>query len=411
MSNQKPPMFVEQADTELIKPRTRGDWEVAVVHEEGRLERAAKAGSVLMIGRNATNDLPIDHPSISRQHARLVLADRVTIEDLGSSNGTRVDGLLIPKGQPSYVRTGSVIEVGTVMILLRAPTESAEEFQPPPGCSVDMMRAFELANAASKSALNVLVIGEPGAGKAWLAQWLVARSPRASGPLVVHRAQGDESDLAELTGASAHLPGSLERAHRGSCLLRGVEELTAAAQTALLKMIDQKSITRADGSVFASPDLRVLVTSTLSPKDLRARLVPGLADRLLGITIEVAPLRTRKGELRYIASSLLSELPKAPKLGDRALGELLGYPWSGNIRELRDVLLRAGNLAGDAEVRPQHLGLSSAPDDERSRILTALETAAGNQTRAAEILGISRRTLVNRLNEMNLPRPRKGREE
>jgi DNA-binding NtrC family response regulator len=141
--------------------------------------------------------------------------------------------------------------------------------------------------------------------------------------------------------------------------------------------------------------------------------------RLAGMTIRLPPLRKRQLELAGLAQDLLREACAAQgreplTLSNRAFAQLRKHPFPGNVRELKNLLERAVVLADGARIEPEHL-LFDAPggndgvemNSERDRIANALEQSGGNQSRAAQLLGISRRTLVNRLDEFGFPRPRK----
>jgi len=148
--------------------------------------------------------------------------------------------------------------------------------------------------------------------------------------------------------------------------------------------------------------------------------------RLNGITIEVPPLRERRDQISAIASELLvkacADANRPPMaLTKESLARLESYDWPGNVRELKNAIERAVLLSQGDTLDPMALPAGDAADDaagarlrndlaafERQRIVEALEKCAGNQTKAAQLLGISRRTLVSRLGEYNLPRPRGG---
>jgi two-component system, NtrC family, response regulator AtoC len=150
--------------------------------------------------------------------------------------------------------------------------------------------------------------------------------------------------------------------------------------------------------------------------------------RLNGITLRVPPLRERRTEIRSLAQTFADAAARqlgqrSPRITDQALAALEGHPWPGNVRELRNVIDRAVLLAVDGTITPEQMlfdessaddlgdqaasSPASSDDPERARIIDALARCGGSQTKAATLLGISRRTLTNRLNELKLPRPRK----
>lgn len=183
------------------------------------------------------------------------------------------------------------------------------------------------------------------------------------------------------------------------------------------------------GSIKPKPiDVRFLAASHRGLDDEVAggRFRQDLFFRLNGITLQIPPLRERADEIEPLARRFLEEFAArarrpAPELSPDTVAALQAHPWPGNVRELKNTLERGLLLCAGADlIEPEHLalvapGAAAAPslstdgaDGERGRILRALQEAAGNQTRAAELLGISRRTLVNRIIELGIPRPRKG---
>jgi DNA-binding NtrC family response regulator len=214
-----------------------------------------------------------------------------------------------------------------------------------------------------------------------------------------------------------------------------IGELPAATQAKLLRVLEQREIWRV-GALKAKPiDVRFIAATH---RDLEAAIADGrfredLYFRLAGVSLQVPPLRERPDELeplvRYFASRAAAGLGRpTPRVAPAALALLRAYRWPGNIRELRNVIERA-TLLCDGEIEVAHLpedrmsrpatvpSAESSPLDtvksqaaqlEREAIEAALARSSGNQTKAAKLLGISRRTLTNKLNLYNLARPRKA---
>ena len=248
------------------------------------------------------------------------------------------------------------------------------------------------------------------------------------------------------TGASQARPGLLESANGGTVFLDEVGDLPLAIQVKLLRVLEERRILRVGGRTPVPIDVRFVSATN---RDLEAEVQRGtfrqdLFYRLNGLSITIPPLRERRREiiplaLRF-AESAASQLGRnPPRLTEEASELLLAYRWPGNVRELKNVIGRAIVLSEDvirpaalpdfiqkavAEVAPASVPPPSANEEssppsqaqslkgqlallERQQILEALEKCHGNQTAAAELLGMSRRTLVNRLAEYELPRPRK----
>ncbi len=399
------------------------------------------ARGVVGIGRDAEQAVRIDDPWISRRHATLTIEaeDRAILEDEGSSNGTRVvpgdrDGaagsaaktaknVVSVKG-PTEVAAGDTICLGPAVLLLsRVDAEDANPMQ-----ALDRMIA-----QVAPSPIRVLLLGETGVGKEVVAERIHAASPRRDRPLVkVHCGALAESLLeSELfghekgafTGATRERTGLIEAAHTGTLFLDEVGEMSAATQVKLLRVLEDGRVQPVGSTSSRQVDVRVIAaTHRELPREVKAgRFRQDLYFRINGITLRIPPLRSRRQEIVPLALELLARAAKqanraVPALDPGAAAQLLAHDWPGNVRELRQVMERALALAArDSigadqlvidELPPQSsalppLGKSSLKDDlaaiERRRIEEALDACGGNQSQAAEMLGMPRRTLVERL--------------
>jgi two-component system response regulator AtoC len=295
-----------------------------------------------------------------------------------------------------------------------------------------MERTVALAKPAAGRAGHVLVLGPQGAGKELVALAVHQLSPRGSRPFVTLRCAGRAGGAIE-----RDLPGLVESAEGGSLLVDEVAALPALAQARLVRAIDEGD--DGEGGRLA---VRFIATSS---HDLEAEVLAGrfrfdLLQRLAGARVEVPPLCQRRAELRGLIDTLLINAGRDSgrptlSISTQALSWLERYHWPGNIRELENVIDRALVLCDDDEIGLPHLPVEklaggplppgpvaemlvassagTSPDParaaERVRILDALESCAWNQSRAAEVLGISRRTLVSRLEAHGIPRPQKIR--
>jgi DNA-binding NtrC family response regulator len=422
------------------------------------------------IGRAEDNDVRIDHASVSRKHVVLHLGPPLRLWDLGGPNGTSVRAPDEParenetarvrrvSGETVEILVGACITVGTVMILVREAT-------PEPAARADqafvlhdpaMLDLYEQAYLAAAAPISVLLLGETGVGKEVLAQAIHRKSPRAPRPfLALHCASLAESLLeSELfgheknafTGALTARPGLFESASGGTVFLDEVGELPMTIQVKLLRLLETREVLRIGARTTTQVDVRFI---SATHRDLEAAVAAGsfradLYFRLNGIALTIPPLRERPSEIaplveRFVAQSCreLDRSP-APRVSPELAAQLARYPWPGNVRELRQAVARAVVLCTGDTLRPEHLPAKisawtpetgpkieprpapAAPGDEvidrlrsevaareQRRVLEALEQCQGNQTRAAELLGISRRTLVTRLGEYGLTRPRR----
>jgi len=427
---------------------------VLLVIDGANLQALPLPGSgTLTIGRAAKCDVVIDSGSVSRHHSNLTLGPDVEIEDIGSSNGTFVDGARLPTNTKVKLTIGVPFLIGavTVMVQTRAGSRAAE---PPKSSTLAALEQNASRIAVGK--LNVIITGEHGVGKERFAERIHEMSPRRSAPFArVNCAAISEVVLeAELFGTdNPPRSGTLENAEGGTVFLNDVDQLPDALQQKLLRVFEDASVRRVGSSRARPVDLRFIASSA---KDLQAevdadRVRRDLYFRLAGATFVIPPLRDRKDEVLPLAelfiASAAGPLGRSFVLSEEARQWLSTHDWPGNIRELRNACERAVLLATGAMIERHHLTIEdptkrapgqrfrasatlpppvggmpamapSAADMptqvratvaelEKQRILEALEKCAGNQTRAAEMLGISRRTLINRLDEYGIARPRK----
>ncbi len=331
----------------------------------------------------------------------------------------------------------------------------------------EMRRVYEQAARAAQGQLPVLVLGETGVGKEVLARAVHRASATRSGKpfLAVNCAALSESLLeSELfghekgafTGALQARPGLFEAAEGGTVFLDEVGDLPLVIQVKLLRVLEQREVLRVGARAPRPVDVRFVSATN---KDLEAAAAAGdfredLYFRLNGISLTLPPLRARPADVPWLVQRFLGlasrQMDRAtqPALSPEVLSALQAYAWPGNVRELRHVIERAVVLAPGDVILPEHLppkllAAASGRDDggagprtpgagilrtparpappsdakdrlrrevlaeEKQRLVDALAQCDGNQTRAAEVLGISRRTLINRIVEFDLPRPRK----
>ncbi|MEW6434210.1 MAG: sigma 54-interacting transcriptional regulator [Myxococcota bacterium] len=320
---------------------------------------------------------------------------------------------------------------------------------PSPGFVVrdDAMAAISrLVDRIAPSMINVLILGETGSGKEVLAREIHRRSKRSNFDMLSLNCAALTETLLEselfghergsFTGAVKDKVGLLEAATGSTVFLDEVGEIPPSIQAKLLRVLEERRVLRV-GAVTPVPiDVRFIFATN---RDLEAEVARGafradLFYRINGISIELPPLRDRPGEIEPLARTFLAEAARrdgvpTPDLSPHALAALRSYPWPGNIRELKNVIDRAILLSGGGVIDTEALGLfgvspgtpartatavSAAPRlkaereaAERMAVEAALAQTGGNQTRAARLLGISRRTLVSRLTQYGLTRPRR----
>ena len=336
-----------------------------------------------------------------------------------------------------------------------------------------MGRLYTLVERVAKSDLAVLFLGETGVGKEVLASHLHASSHRANAELLTLNCAALSETLLEselfghmkgsFTGAAKDKPGLLESANGGSVFLDELGEMPMSVQVKLLRVLEQKEVTRVGGLKPIAIDVRFIAATNA---DLEADIARGtfredLYYRLNGMSLLIPPLRERPQEILALAGHFIGhfaqkmQLEQAPTLGTEIRALLQAYGWPGNIRELRNMMERAVVLCLEDTILPKHLpmekfnatllseqrsagaqpGTPSPPsaqhfdeptlshpvqdspdlrstmeDVEKQKIIDVLDACMGNQSEAAKKLGMSRSSLVRRLDQYGIIRPRKGRE-
>ena len=281
-------------------------------------------------------------------------------------------------------------------------------------------RLIELA--ARNDDVPVLIVGETGTGKGFVARRIHERSPRAAQPFVeVNGASLNatflESELfgherGAFTDAKQAKRGLFEVAGRGTLFLDEIGEVVTEVQPKLLKVLEERTFRRLGGTSELRSDARV-VAATNQPLAQRVQEGAFRADlfyRLQVLTLTLPPLRDRRGELPGLARMFA---PAGSRLSQAALRAIERYDWPGNVRELKNTLWRASLLADGGEIQPRHLSLPelegpaaltpvTLADAERNAIVDALAVTGGNRVQAAQRLGIARSTLLEKIRRLGI---------
>jgi DNA-binding NtrC family response regulator len=296
-------------------------------------------------------------------------------------------------------------------------------------------RLRDLIGKAAPSDATILIRGESGSGKEVVARALHAMSPRSNGPFVAVNCAAIAETLLEselfghrkgaFTGADRDREGLFEAARGGTLLLDEIGEAGPKVQAKLLRVIESRHINRVGDPRERPVDVRLLAATNRS---LEQAITDGgfrqdLYYRLQVFPIDVPPLRDRLDDLPELVAHFLERLGRGRQtLAAQAMRLLRAHPWPGNVRELRNLIERAHILAGDGPLRMEHLCLDAPGDrtrlpdgddlnldnNARRLILRALARSDGNKTMAAELLGITRRTLYSRLKLLGLDEDRHG---
>jgi transcriptional regulator with PAS, ATPase and Fis domain len=386
-------------------------------------------GDACTIGSAENNDLVIEQPTVSRFHCQISISpEGARIKDLGSRNGTVVDGVRV---RDAMLRDGSTVQLGSASILFRLGTETIvlpiserTQFGSLVGHSVAMRSVFSLLERAASTDATILIEGETGTGKGAAVDSIHRMSKRRGQPLLVADCGAIPANLLEselfghergaFTGADVRRAGVFEDADGGTVFLDEIGELPMELQPKLLRVLETKEIKRLGSSSHKPVNVRIIAATN---RDLRAEVNQGrfradLFYRLAVLKITMPPLRQRPDDLPVLAEQVLRNLGASPEEVARLLTvpfihRLQRGSWPGNVRELRNHLERCLVFAGDGHAVPVgDDGATTAEIDydvsyaeNRRRAILAFERRyvegllhrhGDNVTRAAEGAGMTR---------------------
>jgi DNA-binding NtrC family response regulator len=306
------------------------------------------------------------------------------------------------------------------------------------GSSKEMQEIFHLVEQVAPSTASVFITGESGTGKELVARTIHDLSPRKNKPFVAINCSAIPETLIEseifghekgaFTGALERRAGCFELAEEGTIFLDEIGEMPIGTQAKLLRVLEDRKLRRLGSKVETTVDVRVLAATNKTPEEAvsKGHLRNDLYYRLNVFNIDMPPLREHKEDLQELTQALLQSMNekhgrKVAAVSDAVMTTFQSYDWPGNVRELRNLLERAVIVCEGAMIDPKHLppGFGHAParstvsdgntvrvgvgttveDAERMLILKTLESTHNNKTRAADILGISLKTLHNKLKE------------
>jgi DNA-binding NtrC family response regulator len=309
------------------------------------------------------------------------------------------------------------------------------------GASPEMQAIFRLIEQVAPSTASVLITGASGTGKELVARTIHDLSPRRGRPFVPINCAAIPETLIEseifghergaFTGAAERRTGCFELAEGGTLLLDEIGEMPVGTQAKLLRVLEDHKLRRLGSKVETSVDVRVLAATNKVPEDAVANgeLREDLYYRLNVFNIHMPALREHKDDIRDLVKSLLADMNekherKVADVSEAVLKIFQTYSWPGNVRELRNTLERAvivcesglvetkhlppgfGQTVRQAAIDPDavHLGIGTTVEEaEKALILKTLQSTNNNKTRAAEMLGISLKTLHNKMKEYDRP--------
>ncbi len=359
------------ADGEVVGRRIRP----YVLRVEGGPSPRVEALAFRVGSRPGADLVLADDPKVSRLHFEIALDEHgYRLRDLGSTNGTFVDGL---RARDVYLRPGSRIAVGGHVLTFEpggaevdVPTSLDDRFGPLVGRSVAMRELFALLARVAPTNATLLVEGESGTGKELVAEAVHAASARPGGPLVVLDCAAIPPELMEselfghekgaFTGATARRLGRLEEAHEGTLFLDELGELPLEMQPKLLRALEKREVRRVGGHETIPVDVRLVAATN---RDLAAEVNRGafredLYWRLAVVRVRMPPLRERVEDVARLAEHFIRRaLPDDPRRADALIASisdanrarLMAHPWPGNVRELKNLITRTLALSQPGE--------------------------------------------------------------
>jgi DNA-binding NtrC family response regulator len=412
------------------------------VDEGLRLALDGSQPSRVLVGTSPACEVRLTDRTVSRRHVALdVVGSRVRVTDLGSKNGTLIDGIAVVD---AFLQGGETVRVGSTAFRLEldqakpeAQLPAATSFGRVIGASTEMRRLYRLCQRLAGADVPVIIEGETGTGKELLAEALHEMGPRKNGPFVVFDCTAVPVNLVEaelfghergaFTGAVASRKGVLEQAHKGTLLIDEIGDLDLTLQPKLLRAIERSEFRPIGGERVVKVDVRIIAATRrdLDREVQAGRFRDDLFHRLAVARVELPPLSRRRGDIALLVRHFCSQLGGDPNLLSRELMlRWEDHSWPGNVRELRNTVARhlaLGELASlplapypaettDAPPRPETAGADLArvieqalewplgearqkvvEEFEKRYIERMLARHGGNVTRAAETAGVARR--------------------
>jgi transcriptional regulator with PAS, ATPase and Fis domain len=430
-----PPEFIEDATTRVPSDRHRiriPSVTLAVVEGPSRGKRFVLSTGVATVGCSASNPLALDDKAVSRVHCEIrVKPFAITLRDLGSTNGTFVEGVRV---RDVDLPAGVIVRLGESAIRVEVGDEPAfvplsdrSELGLLVGGSVEMRRVYALLERVSPTDSTVLIQGETGTGKDVAAQSIHALSRRAAGPFVPLDCGAAPANLFEselfghvrgaFSGASGDRQGVFEEADGGTLFLDEVGEIPIDLQAKLLRALETKSVRPVGSNRAKAVDIRVIAATNrpLVQAINEGSFREDLYYRLAVVNVTMPPLRARPEDIALLARHFYRQLRGATaELPEPFARGLTSREWPGNVRELKNFIERSVALgfvdAPSPSTPPPPM--SSEPTnaipldrplkDARQAWIESFESvyvrhvlgrARGNVTHAAELAGVSRRFL------------------
>lgn len=411
-------------------------------HQEGKTQKFPIDKTRVRIGNARENDIQIRHPSVSRYHAVIEYRqDQFYLNDLNSAEGTRVQGRKVKEG---ILKPGHEIHFGKVLVNFASSTQKTtlspsreSPFAGMVGQSPAMASIYSLIKRVSASNISILIQGDTGSGKELVARAIHALSDRCNGPLIILNCGAIPRNLVEseffghkkgaFTGADADRVGAFERADGGTVFLDEIGELPLELQPRLLRVLEDKAVTRVGGNKLRPADFRLIAATNRRMEDevRKGSFRQDLFYRISVVPVTLPPLCERKEDIPVLVEHFLSlkadEIGKEAsfhKITNQAKTKLMMHDWPGNVRELRNVIERAVLMTDGNEITAEDLsfvpvgrdeveeslmkGDLSLEEVEKKVILHTLKAHNGDKKTTADVLGVAYSTLWAKMKKYNI---------
>ncbi len=412
-----------------------GECELVVVQGPDEGKRISIGKGIIRVGRSVRGHFPLSDKTISNVHLEIEsTAAGIQVRDMGSTNGTRVDGRTI---QGQTIEIDSEIQVGKTTLKIFLEEESLPFSDTSLGQLIGqapkMVEVYYLLRKGATSNAPILIQGETGSGKELVAKEVHRLSPRAKKPFITVDCSSIPKDLIEselfghekgaFTSAIAQRLGAFELADGGTIFLDEIGELPLEMQPKLLRVLEDKRFKRIGGSELIQSDFRIIAATNrwLDQEVMNGRFRQDLFFRLYVLPVFLPPLRERREDIPLLVAHFLKG--KAVEVPKEVLAKLIQHPWPGNVRELRNVMERGvvmmeGNRLRSEDLlflRAEKKGGGPMPwekhDDappesleeiEKQVIRRTLKGCAGDKKQVAKTLGIALSTLYEKIKRYRL---------
>jgi DNA-binding NtrC family response regulator len=424
-------------DAKPRAPITLRECELVIAEGPDQGKRFRIGSAHVRIGKDPESEVMLADPSVSRLHAEI--EDREEgwlLRDLGSTNGTQLNGT---RTKEAYLAPGAVIVVGqttlkfaTLNTALNVTPSDRGSFLGVLGESAAMRELFGYLERVAATDLSALLLGETGTGKEMIARAIHEASRRANGPFTIFDCGAVDASLVgaalfghkegAFTGAIGARKGAFLSASGGTLFIDEVGELPLDLQPKLLRALERREVQAVGSDTSTKVDVRIVSATHRNLKQMVAegKFRQDLYYRLSGVVLEIPPLRTRIDDILPLARHFLSACSSHARLAASAETALKTHAWPGNVRELKNVVERASALARGHSLESGDLMLEAAPEpagaaaDERPLSLEqvekiaierALKASSWNKAEASRILGITPKTLREKIERYGVKRP------